>query len=159
ETDVPFIFMNSVGLHRDMVTMVHEGGHAVHSFLDKDQELVEFKSPPSEVAELASMSMELLSMEHWDVFFDDPLELRRAKRQQLESVMDTLPWIACVDKFQHWVYLHPGHTIEERYEAWRSIVKDFGSTVVNYQDFEESLNRRWQAQLHLFEVPFYYIEY
>ena len=159
ETDVPFIFMNSVGLHRDLVTMVHEGGHAIHSFLDKDLDLVDFKSPPSEVAELASMSMELMSMEHWDVFFKTEEELKRAKRQQLESVMDTLPWIAAIDKFQHWIYLNPSHTVADRYEAWQAIMKDFGSNVVNYQGLEENLKRRWQVQLHLFEVPFYYIEY
>jgi oligoendopeptidase F len=159
ETDVPFIFMNSVGLHRDLVTMVHEGGHAIHSFLDFDLEIMDFKSPPSEVAELASMSMELMSMEHWDVFFKTDEELRRAKRQQLESVMDTLPWIAAIDKFQHWVYLHPNHSVEERYKEWRKIIGDFGSNVVNYQGLEDNLNRRWQVQLHLFEVPFYYIEY
>jgi oligoendopeptidase F len=159
ETDVPFIFMNSVGLHRDLVTMVHEGGHAVHSFLDKHLDLVDFKSPPSEVAELASMSMELMSMEHWDIFFNDEAALNRAKRQQLEGVIETLPWIATIDKFQHWIYLHPEHTVEERYDAWRKIVRDFGSSVVNYKGFEDNLNRRWQAQLHLYEVPFYYIEY
>jgi oligoendopeptidase F len=159
ETDVPFIFMNSVGLHRDLVTMVHEGGHAVHSFLDKDLDLVDFKSPPSEVAELASMSMELMSMEHWDAFFKTEAELRRAKRQQLESVMDTLPWIAAVDKFQHWIYLHPEHTIAERYETWRNIMADFGSKVIDYTGLEAQRDRRWQVQLHLYEVPFYYIEY
>jgi oligoendopeptidase F len=159
ETDVPFIFMNSVGLHRDLVTMVHEGGHAIHSFLDKHLDIVDFKSPPSEVAELASMSMELLSMEHWDTFFDKPEDLLRAKRQQLEGVMDTLPWIACIDKFQHWIYLNPKHSVEERYAAWRKIIGDFGSSVINYKGFEDTLNRRWQVQLHLYEVPFYYIEY
>lgn len=159
ETDVPFIFMNSVGLHRDLVTMVHEGGHAIHSFLDFDLELTDFKSPPSEVAELASMSMELLSMEHWDVFFEDKADLLRAKKQQLESVMDTLPWIAAIDKFQHWIYLHPQHTVAERYEEWQNIMKDFGSSEINYEGFEANLKRRWQVQLHLFEVPFYYIEY
>jgi oligoendopeptidase F len=159
ETDVPFIFMNSVGLHRDLVTMVHEGGHAIHSFLDFDLDLTDFKSPPSEVAELASMSMELLSMEHWDVFFKDRQELRRAKKQQLESVMDTLPWIAAIDKFQHWIYLHPEHTVEERYKEWMQIMADFGSPEINYEGFETNLKRRWQVQLHLFEVPFYYIEY
>lgn len=159
ETDVPFIFMNSVGLHRDLVTMVHEGGHAVHSFLDKDLELVDFKSPPSEVAELASMSMELMSMEHWDAFFKTPDELKRAKRQQLESVMDTLPWIAAVDKFQHWIYLNPDHTVVERYETWREIMKDFGSHIIDYKGLEANVDRRWQVQLHLYEVPFYYIEY
>ena len=159
ETEIPFIFMNAVGLHRDMVTMVHEGGHAIHSFLDIPLELVDFKSPPSEVAELASMSMELISMEHWDAFFKDPEDLKRAKRQQLESVLDALPWIAAVDKFQHWVYLYPEHSVEERYAAWMQIMKDFGTGVVNYEGLENNLKRRWQVQLHLFEVPFYYIEY
>lgn len=159
ETDVPFIFMNSVGLHRDLVTMVHEGGHAIHSFLDFGLEILDFKSPPSEVAELASMSMELMSMEHWDVFFKTEEELKRAKRQQLESVMDTLPWIAAIDRFQHWIYLNPEHTVEERYEEWERIIRDFGSKEINYKGLEDNLRRRWQVQLHLFEVPFYYIEY
>ncbi len=159
ETHVPFIFMNAVGLHRDLVTMVHEGGHAIHSFLCKNLELVDFKSPPSEIAELASMSMELISMEHWHVFFENKEDLKRAKRQQLESVMDTLPWIAAIDKFQHWVYQNPKHSIAERYAIWESIMDDFGSNVINYKGLEENLRRRWQAQLHLFEVPFYYIEY
>ncbi len=159
ETDVPFIFMNSVGLHRDLVTMVHEGGHAIHSFLDKDLDLVEFKSPTSEVAELASMSMELISMEHWDVFFTTPEELKRAKRQQLESVIDALPWIAAVDKFQHLLYLNPNHTVAERYDIWNGLMKDFGSDAINNKGLEDFVKRRWQVQLHLFEVPFYYIEY
>lgn len=159
ETEVPFIFMNAVGLHRDLTTMVHEGGHAIHSFLDIDLELVDFKSPPSEVAELASMSMELISMEYWDVFFSNENDLKRAKRQQLESVMDTLPWIAAIDKFQHWVYENPNHTLNERYDAWLTISKAFGSNVINYEGFEANLKRKWQVQLHLFEVPFYYIEY
>jgi oligoendopeptidase F len=159
ETNVPFIFMNSVGLHRDLVTMVHEGGHAIHSFLDFDLELVEFKSPPSEIAELASMSMELMSMEHWEVFFENKEELRRAKRQQLESVIDALPWIAAIDKFQHWIYTHPEHTVEDRYAEWKNIMKDFGSSVIDYTGCENHLARRWQVQLHLYEVPFYYIEY
>lgn len=159
ETEVPFIFMNSVGLLRDLTTMVHEGGHAIHSFLDASLELVDFKSPPSEVAELASMSMELISMEHWDVFFTNENDLKRAKRQQLEGVIDTLPWIATIDKFQHWVYENPNHTIAERFENWLNITTDFGSSVVNYGGLEANLKRKWQVQLHLFEVPFYYIEY
>lgn len=159
ETEIPFIFMNAVGLHRDMVTMVHEGGHAIHSFLDIPLELVDFKSPPSEVAELASMSMELISMEHWDAFFDNADDLKRAKRQQLESVLDALPWIASIDKFQHWVYQHPEHSVEDRYTEWMKIMKEFGTGVVNYNGLESNLKRRWQVQLHLFEVPFYYIEY
>ncbi len=122
-------------------------------------ELVEFKSPPSELAELASMSMELMSMEHWDVFFENPEDLKRAKRQQLESVMDALPWIAAIDKFQHWIYTHPNHNDKDRYAEWKNIMKDFGSSVVDYSGCETHLARRWQVQLHLYEVPFYYIEY
>ena len=69
EIGVPFIYMNAVGSQRDVITMMHEGGHAVHSFLCRDLPMTEFKSTPSEVAELASMSMELISMDHWDVFY------------------------------------------------------------------------------------------
>jgi oligoendopeptidase F len=159
ETDVPFIFMNAVGLHRDMVTMVHEGGHAIHAFLAADLELTEFKSTPSEVAELASMSMELISMEHWEAFFPQPEDLKRAKKEQLNDVLKGLPWIASIDKFQHWVYTHPDHTVSERYAEWMKISNEFGTGVVDYTGLEGNLQRSWQAQLHLFEVPFYYIEY
>lgn len=159
ETDVPFIFMNAVGLHRDMVTMVHEGGHAVHAFLAADLELTEFKSTPSEVAELASMSMELISMEHWEPFFPNPEDYKRAKKEQLNDVLKGLPWIASIDKFQHWIYTNPKHTLEERYTYWMQISKDFGTGVVDYKGLESNLQRSWQAQLHLYEVPFYYIEY
>ncbi len=159
ETDVPFIFMNAVGLHRDMVTMVHEGGHAVHAFLAANLELTEFKSTPSEVAELASMSMELISMEHWHSFFENKEDLKRAKKEQLDSVLKGLPWIASIDKFQHWIYTHPKHTVPERYDAWMAISKDFGTGVVDYTGLENNVKRSWQSQLHLYEVPFYYIEY
>lgn len=159
ETDVPFIFMNAVGLHRDMVTMVHEGGHAVHAFLAADLELTEFKSTPSEVAELASMSMELISMEHWEPFFPNPDDFKRAKKEQLNDVLKGLPWIASIDKFQHWIYTNPKHTLQDRYDYWMQISKDFGTGVVDYTGLENNLQRSWQAQLHLYEVPFYYIEY
>ncbi len=159
ETDVPFIFMNAVGLHRDMVTMVHEGGHAVHAFLAANLELTEFKSTPSEVAELASMSMELISMEHWETFFPNTDDLKRAKKEQLDGVLKGLPWIATIDKFQHWIYTNPKHTLTERYDYWLKISKDFGTGVVDYTGLEKNLVRSWQPQLHLFEVPFYYIEY
>lgn len=158
EIGVPFIFMNSVGTLRDLVTMVHEGGHAIHSFLSKDLEITDFKSTPSEVAELASMSMELISMEHWDVFFPDPNDLKRAKREQLEKILKILPWIAAVDKFQHWVYENPQHTTAQRWEAWKGIIGSLSSSVI---DWGKGLsgNRNWQNQIHIFEIPFYYIEY
>ena len=159
ESGLPFIFMNSTNTVRDLVTMVHEGGHAVHSIVTKDLELVDYKSFPSEVAELASMSMELMSMEYWDEFFKDEKELQRARKQHLEKVLEALPWIAAVDAFQHWIYTNPEHTADERRKAWRSIYLKFAGKEVDWSGLEDVLDNLWQRQLHIFEVPFYYIEY
>jgi len=159
EIGVPFIFMNAVGTQRDLITMMHEGGHAVHSFLTRDLELTEFKDFPSEVAELASMSMELFTMDHWDVFYSDPEELRRAKLEQMQRVLSGLPWMATVDKFQHWIYENPEHTIEERQGAWMQIREEFSTGMVDNSGHEDRLGTLWHAQLHIFELPFYYIEY
>jgi oligoendopeptidase F len=159
ETGVPFIFMNAVGLQRDLVTMVHEGGHAIHSFLTQNLEVTSFKSCPSEVAELASMSMELISMDKWDEFYSDNHELKRAKKDQLKGTLEALPWIATIDKFQHWIYTNPNHTSEERTAQWMHIRKEFAGDVVDWSGYEHNHQAMWQRQLHLFEVPFYYIEY
>jgi oligoendopeptidase F len=159
ESGVPFIYMNSVGLLRDAVTMVHEGGHAIHSFYTKDMELTAFKSTPSEVAELASMSMELISMEHWDVFFGDKEEWKRARKEQLQGVLETLPWVAMVDEFQHWLYENGNHTHDERHDKWLSISKRYGTGMVDWSSHKEFQKTAWQRQLHIYEVPFYYIEY
>ncbi|CCH56407.1 oligoendopeptidase, M3 family [Fibrisoma limi BUZ 3] len=159
EIGVPFIFMNATSSLRDLVTMVHEGGHAVHSFLTRELPLKAFRNPPMEVAELASMSMELLSMDHWDVFFDNPEELRRAKLQHLESIIETLPWVATIDKFQHWIYENPTHSITEREQNWLQIYDQFSDNVTDWSGLESFNAYVWQRQLHLYEVPFYYIEY
>ena len=159
ETGAPFIFMNSANTFRDLTTMVHEGGHAVHTFLTADLELNDFKHCPSEVAELASMSMELISMDNWDVYFDNAEDLKRAKRDQLFDVLKTLPWVAVVDQFQHWIYTNPDHTDAERYEAWIKIYEPFGAGFVDWSGLKEAEENLWQKQLHIFEVPFYYIEY
>ncbi len=159
EIGVPFIFMNSANSQRDLVTMVHEGGHAIHSFLTRDLELMDFKNFPSEVAELASMSMELMSMEYWEEFYSDPDDLKRARKEQLEKVLKGLTWIARVDKFQHWLYLNPSHTAEERNKYWLSLGEEFSSGLIDWTGCEHIAPRIWQAQLHIYEVPFYYIEY
>jgi oligoendopeptidase F len=159
ETGAPFIFMNSANTFRDLTTMVHEGGHAVHTFLTADLELNDFKHCPSEVAELASMSMELISMDNWDVYFDNPEDLKRAKRDQLFDVLKTLPWVAVVDQFQHWIYTNPDHTDAERRDAWVQIYEPFGAGFADWNGLEEAEANLWQKQLHIFEVPFYYIEY
>jgi len=159
ETNIPFIFMNATSTLRDMVTLLHEGGHAVHSILVAPQILNSFKHTPSEVAELASMSMELVTMDAWDEFFPDELDLNRAKREHLQQIIDTLPWVAIVDKFQHWVYQNPQQSQEERTEAWLKIFNDFGSHEIDYEGLDSFKANLWQKQLHIFEVPFYYIEY
>jgi oligoendopeptidase F len=159
EIGVPFIFMNSVGAQRDLVTMVHEGGHAVHSFLSRDLALTSFKNLPSEVAELASMSMELLTMNYWDEFYSNEDELKRAKQEQLESILKILPWIAQIDEFQHWVYENPAHSIKDRHSKWVDISKSYGTGLTDWTGYEDMQATSWQRQLHLFEVPFYYIEY
>ncbi|MCK6610541.1 MAG: M3 family oligoendopeptidase [Bacteroidia bacterium] len=159
ETSVPFIFMNAASSTRDVETMVHEGGHAVHSFLSKDLELAAFKNCPSEVAELASMSMELISYEGQDEFYKNTEDFNRAKEEHLEGIIKILPWIATIDKFQHWLYTHPGHTAAERRAYWVELSNEFGTGLVDWSGYEQFRQTGWQKQLHLFEVPFYYIEY
>lgn len=159
QTGAPFIFMNAANSFRDLTTMVHEGGHAIHTFVTANLELNDFKHCPSEVAELASMAMELISMDHWDVFFTDAEELKRAKKYQLRDVLKTLPWVAVIDAFQHWIYTNPNHTTQERTEAWKTIFNKFGAGFVDWSNNQATLENLWQKQLHIFEVPFYYIEY
>lgn len=159
ETGAPFIFMNSANSFRDLTTMVHEGGHAIHTFLTANLELNDFKHCPSEVAELASMSMELISMDNWNIYFDNEADLIRAKKEQLVDVLKTLPWVAVIDQFQHWIYTNPTHNAADREEAFKQIYTRFGAGFTNWDGQEKELANLWQKQLHLFEVPFYYIEY
>lgn len=159
EIGVPFIFMNATSTLRDLVTLLHEGGHAVHSFVTRDLELTDFKHTPSEVAELASMCMELISMDQWHLYFDNEEELKRAKREHLEQIIETLPWVATIDKFQHWIYENPNQTNDDRVEAWNRIFGEFSDSATDWTGQEEVRDRLWQRQLHLYEVPFYYIEY
>ncbi len=159
ESGAPFIFMNAAGQMSDVTTMVHEGGHAVHSFLAHPLPLSTFKEYPMEIAEVASMAMELFSMNHWGAFFDNEANLKRAKLHQLERTITIFPWIAIIDKFQHWVYEHPQHNTEDRSSAWMNILNEFSTSSIDYVGLEQFRAIGWQRQLHLFEVPFYYIEY
>lgn len=154
---VPFIFMNAAGLQGDLETMIHEAGHAFHSLYCGHLELIDERDYPIEFAEVASMSMELLTQPWWDKFYDSE-EADRARRTHLEGVVFLLPWIATIDSFQHWVYANPGHSREERAEVWLSIRDRFGSAMdwTGHGDFREV---SWQQQGHLYGAPFYYIEY
>lgn len=161
---VPFIFMNAAGVHKDVQTMVHEAGHAFHSMLCVNEPLVEYRSSPIEFAEVASMSMEMLTMKHMGpgeagvAFYDNPESLRRACRDQLKRAVTVLPWIAIIDAFQHWVYANPAHTHEQRAGCWRSLDERFGSRL-DWSGLESARDLLWQRQMHLFGSPFYYIEY
>ena len=159
ESGAPFIFMNAAGQMHDVTTMVHEGGHAIHSFLSHPLSLTAFKEYPMEIAEVASMAMELFSMDFWKVFFDKEEDLKRAKEHQLERTITIFPWIATIDKFQHWIYTHPNHTPEERTSNWMRILEEFSTNTIDFEGLEAYRIYNWQRQLHLFEVPFYYIEY
>ena len=159
ETGVPFIFMNATATFRDVIVLMHEGGHAVHSFLMQDLPLHDFKYVPSELAELASMSMELITIDHWDVFFAEEADLQRAKKEHLVRIIEVLAWVATIDQFQHWVYEHPHHTPTQRLAAWNEIFDRFADQVTDWTGLEAYKDVLWQKQLHLFEVPFYYIEY
>ena len=159
ESGAPFIFMNAAGQMHDVTTMVHEGGHAIHSFLSHPLELNGFKEYPMEIAEVASMAMELFSMDYWETFFNNADDLKRAKIHQLERVITIFPWIAIIDKFQHWIYEHPVHTHEERTTSWVNILAEFKDDIIDYSQLDKYRSNSWQRQLHLFEVPFYYIEY
>jgi oligoendopeptidase F len=160
EIGVPFIFMNAAGSVRDLITMIHESGHAVHSFLSKDLALKYFKEIPMEIAELASMGMELITLDHWNkVFFKNEASFKRAKLIELQRVLSIFPWVATIDKFQHWLYTNPNHTANERSIVWKNIMAEFTPEIINMNGLEPYANTKWQGQLHLFEVPFYYIEY
>lgn len=153
----PFIFMNAAGMHRDLVTMVHEAGHAFHSLLSKEDPLVEYRGAPTEFAEVASMSMELLTLPYHGEFYGED-ECRRALRERLEKFPTIMTWIATIDAFQHWIYTNPGHTRAERTDAWRALMKRFGNDI-SWDGCEAARDAQWQRQLHLFGMPFYYIEY
>ncbi|MEE8176624.1 MAG: M3 family oligoendopeptidase, partial [Acidobacteriota bacterium] len=154
----PFIFMNAVGRDLDIRTLLHEGGHAFHMLAAREEPLIQYRHAPMEFCEVASMSMELLATPHLDVFYKNPEDRNRAYRAKLEDFILIFPWIATIDAFQHWVYTHPDQTRDERAQAWRQIHGRF-SAVVDWSGYEEQRTYLWHRQLHLYEVPFYYIEY
>ncbi|MBT5137066.1 MAG: M3 family oligoendopeptidase [Phycisphaerae bacterium] len=154
---MPFIFMNAAGLPRDLDTMVHEAGHAFHYMLCRHDDLVWNRSAPLEFAEVASMSMESMAYPFLDEFYNKD-ECKRAIRKHLEGVVSTLPWVATIDAFQHWIYLNPEHSREERTAKWLELGKRFGGSV-DWSGLESQQEAVWHRQLHPFEVPFYYVEY
>ncbi len=183
ESRLPFIFMNAVGLQRDVETILHEAGHAFHALATRDEDLLPYRSAPIEFCEVASMSMELLGNEFIEEFYPasevaqasrlcvpnqkhtggTPVPLKssdanRARRVHLEGIVGVFPWIATVDAFQHWIYTHPNHTRDERRKAWLELMDRFGGDA-DWSGHETARANLWHRQLHIFLHPFYYIEY
>jgi oligoendopeptidase F len=152
--------MNAAGLQRDVMTMIHEAGHAFHSMLCAGDPLVEYRHSPLEFAEVASMSMEHLTMPHWGAagFYTTDEDLARARRTHLEDSITILAWIAAIDSFQHWIYANPGHSPGQRDEQWLRLDERFGRAV-SWEGLDDFRASAWQKQSHLFTHPLYYIEY
>jgi len=161
EVRLPFIFMNAARRDNDVRTLLHESGHSFHTFLMREKGLPYFNGGanlPLEFAEVASMSMEIISGEHYSGTFYNEEDARRSNFEEAVGNIKLFTWVATVDAFQHWVYTHPEHTAEERARAWVETSSRF-SGLESYEGLELSRAFRWQRQLHFFEVPFYYIEY
>jgi oligoendopeptidase F len=157
ESRLPFIFMNAVGVQRDVETMLHEAGHAFHALATRPEPIYSYRHAPIEFCEVASMSMELLGNEHLEEFYPTP-EANRARRTHLEGIVKFFPWMATVDAFQHWIYTHPGHTRAERSAAWLALMDRFGG-LTDWSGHEKARANLWHRQLHIFLHPFYYVEY
>jgi oligoendopeptidase F len=157
ESRLPFIFMNAVGMDRDVETMLHEAGHAFHALAARQEELHAYRSAPIEFCEVASMGMELLGNEFIEAFYQEA-EARRARCDHLEGIVTIFPWIVTVDAFQHWIYSHPGHSRAERRQAWLALMDRFGGET-DWTGYEEARANLWHRQLHIFLYPFYYVEY
>ncbi len=158
ESRKPFIFMNAVGLDGDVWTLLHEAGHSFHALACAHHELYPYRHAPMEFCEVASMSMELLGGTYLSEFYKDA-DQQRAHQKHLESIVYVLLWVATVDAFQHWIYEHPDHSPQERSQAWLETHNRFGGYLLDWQGLEPLREILWQRQLHIFEVPFYYIEY
>jgi oligoendopeptidase F len=154
---MPFIFTNAAGVHGDVETLLHEGGHSFHSLECRDLEPQFNRSYPTEFAEVASMGMELLGQPYLEEFYPKA-GADRARAQHLEGLLNTYPWVATIDAFQHWAYTNPGHTRGDRKAAWIDLRNRLGGAE-DWTGLEEARGYNWHRQSHLFTVPFYYIEY
>ncbi len=158
EARKPFIFMNAVGVDDDIRTLLHEGGHAFHAMAAAADPLLDYRHAPMEFCEVASMAMELIGGRYINTFYSEA-DTKRSNREHLEGIIHVLAWVANIDAFQHWLYEHPQHSADERRQAWLGFYEQFGGKFIDWTDLTEVKAYLWHRQLHIFEVPFYYIEY
>jgi len=160
---MPLIFMNAVGVDGDVRTLLHESGHAFHAFEAASQPLIFQRHPGSEMAEVASMSMELLASPYLDRphgGYYTASEARRSNARRLEDIVLFLPHCASVDAFQQWIYLDPdGRDAGARDRRWLELRRRFEGDSVDWSGLDPERIARWYQQPHFFASPFYYIEY
>ncbi|MBU0640694.1 MAG: M3 family oligoendopeptidase [Planctomycetes bacterium] len=156
ERRLPFIFMNAVGTEGDVGTLLHEGGHAFHTWACRHEPLLAYRHYPIEFAEVASMSMECLAQPYVQEFFGK--DASRARKRHFRDIITILPWIARVDAFQHYVYTNLDHDAQRRKDEWVKLRQRFDGHV-DWSGLERYDRHSWHRKLHFFEVPFYYIEY
>ncbi|MEO1443083.1 MAG: M3 family oligoendopeptidase, partial [Chloroflexota bacterium] len=159
-----FIFMNSVGVHDNVQTLLHEAGHAFHNFEAQKLPYAQQRGYPTEFAEVASMSMELLAAPYFEVanggFYEDEVSAARARIEHLDGIISFFPYMAVVDAFQHWVYENPQDAMNpDNCDAqWESLWDQF-MPGVDWTGIEAIKRTGWHRKLHIFLIPFYYIEY
>lgn len=158
ESARPFIFMNAAGTDGDIYTLLHESGHSFQQFGVSDLPLIAYHDVPSEFAEVSSMSMELIGSTDLSPFYASEEDAKRSRANELEEIIWLFPWVASIDSFQHLLYSHPDHTASDRKEMWLSVMDRYDAGI-DYSGLENERAYLWQKQLHIFEVPFYYIEY
>jgi oligoendopeptidase F len=171
EQRLPFIFMNAVGTEGDVRTLLHEGGHAFHTWACRNDPLLIYRNYPTEFAEVASMGMECLSLPFLDEFYGD--QTGRARRRFFAEIVNFFPYMAMVDGLQHYVYTHVGDLDESgdipRIKDWQSRIEDWKNEwqrltrrflpFVDKRGLEADDRHSWHRKLHFFEAPFYYVEY
>lgn len=153
-----FLFMNRIHTFDDLVIFMHEIGHAVHH--DAMKETYDGLQPiPLEVGEFAAMSLELLTMNEWHQVIPDKKDVARAKLEQIRSIVEFLPETIIVDRFQSWLYAHPDHDPKERHAYYAYLRESYDTDVIDWSETPDWKGHEWMSVIHLFETPFYYIEY
>jgi len=151
------IFCNSTGDENDVSTLMHEMGHAFQAWESQSIEAVDLQWPTSDAAEVHSMGMEFLSMPKLTHFFS-PEQAQKFQHNHIYDAVSLMCYISIVDEFQHWVYEHPNVSIAERDQAW-SEIWDTYLPGIDFSGVEQYKYARWYAQGHIFQSPFYYIDY
>lgn len=153
-----FLFMNRMQTFDDLIIFMHEMGHAVHH--DAMKETYDGLQPiPLEVGEFAAMSLELLTMNEWHQVIPDRRDVARAKLEQIRSIVEFLPQTIIVDRFQSWLYAHPDHLPEERQASFARLRETYDTDILDWSETPDWKGLEWMSVIHLFETPFYYIEY